>query len=360
MADPAVAEVPVAIPAAEEGLIAVELDIDTPEAPAAEVPPAEQPVEEAVEVVEPIETPAEETPAEETPAETVIEAVDNEADVLPIEPIDEPVAPAANDKLARFRKDKALDESLVTAELERAQNLANYHQRLNAHFAKDPLGKLHFFESLDRAGTLSESARKEMEYLRSVVKSPAATTATPAAPAALTADEVKVKVRKLITDGKEDEALELMSDFKAEQKIAVLRAELEPLKEKLTKAEQVEQAKADEAQLKRNAQLVREDIEAGCKAFPALMEVGPGENDVVKFKCETFKKGFTEMYARMPNASVKEIARQTLISQGRLRPGKGKPSTPGKPTVGTPVHAVAKAKPKAPQPKLGEIAIVLD
>ena len=53
MADPAVAEVPVEIPAAEEGLIAVELDIDTPEAPAAEVPPAEQPVEEAVEVVEP-------------------------------------------------------------------------------------------------------------------------------------------------------------------------------------------------------------------------------------------------------------------------------------------------------------------
>lgn len=317
-------------------------------------------VEEQVEQVEettpePTETteeaPAEQVEAEPTETEPVEAAPDTETKVFEkeeeVEP-EEPIEEKPADKLAKFRKEQALDEEAVAAELESREQQAAAATQYNTMLKESPKLQLAYLETLDEKGMLNEEWRPHLEKLRESI----APKKQPTEPEVKqeeklpTVEEARSHAKKLISEGKEDEAIEYLADVKAKHKAVELRKEIEPLKAELDAWKQ-DKTKQEKLQLQRQtAEAVTADLSAACRMFPKLMALDP-KTGRVQWKCKKTLEAVSEVYKDWqnpnsenyrPNVSSTTIVREALIRTGRLKPGVAKKEEPKKPQA-KPIHA---------------------
>lgn len=327
------------------------------------VEPVEQVEETAPEQTE-TETPAEQTdaepnaeaPAEPVEADTETKVFEKEEEVEPEEPIEEKPA----DKLAKFRKENALDEEAVASELEAREAQAAAAAQYNAMLKESPKLQLAYLETLDEKGMLNEEWRPHLEKLREGItpkKQPTETPVKQEEEKLPSLEEARAHAKKLIAEGREDEAIEHLADVKAKHKAAELRKEIEPLKAELDAWKQ-DKSKQEQLQLQRQtAQAVVADLSAACDKFPKLMALDQ-KTGRVQWKCKKTLEAVNQVYQDWqnpnsenyrPNATTTAMVREALIRTGRLKAGVARKEEPKKPQAKQPIHATASTSSKPNQ-----------
>jgi len=327
-------------------------------------------VEENVEPVEQVEetTPeqTEEAPVEQTetapnaeapePVEaapdTETKVFEKEEEVEPVEPIEEKPA----DKLAKFRKENALDEEAVASELEAREAQAAAAAQYNAMLKESPKLQLAYLETLDEKGMLNEEWRPHLEKLREGItpkKQPTETPVKQEEEKLPSLEEARAHAKKLIAEGREDEAIEHLADVKAQHKAAELRKEIEPVKAELENWKKSKQTEEQQRLQRQTMEAVQADLSAACEKFPKIMALD--KQGRVQWKCKKALEAVNEVYRDWsnpnsenyrPNVSTTTIVREALIRTGRLKAGVTKKEEPKKPQAKQPIHATASTSSK--------------
>lgn len=313
--------------------------IEAPPAPTEEAPPVvEQPDAEAETNAEPVESEAEAT-----------EAAVPEPDTPPApEPEPEPEPPETKeDKLARFRKGKAIDEDAVAQEVAEVEAHRRSLAHINGMLAEDPELRLAYFRSLERKGQqLAPEWQAELDASRKI---PVARTEKEPEPSA---EDVRAEARKLFAQGKEDEAVLLMSKLVVEP----TRKEMAELKAKLDSEEARRKKEAQAANYRDNEMKILAELQRIAEKHPKLMR--KRQDGSVEFLDKEFQKTLAEASRGMQGVHpLDELAEYALFKLGRLG---AKPKTSIKPAHKPPVRASAPpAKTSASAPAKGEFALEL-
>jgi hypothetical protein len=286
------------------------------EAPAEEVPP-DPPVEEpVVEEEAPVEEPAaEEAPAEEAPAEEP-----------PVEtPTEEAPAPAPS------------AEPDIPDDVKRVASFG--HAAATAMQRNPALYKMY----LQQLKTDGIRLTPEDEAL--LADAPAPQTPQPPVPEIEKYDDVLAKARKMILDGKEVEASDVLAKWHSDNATRELRTSLEAVKAENKKTnEQLAKEKADEAHRRATVQ-VQENFRSLATKFPALFirDADPKSYTGIDSKDKEFLGKFYENVEKLgPKTTLEDAVKFTLATMGRALP---KP----KPVAGQPATGKPAAKPAAPK-----------
>ncbi len=252
-----------------------------------------------------------------------------------------PAAPVAPDKLERFRKEGALDEAAIAAEIEFAQQARLALDNESQLMSSDKTLRREYLEALNRKGPLPQNLKTELDWIKSQTIQP--TPPPPPAPK-ITQAELKTKYRELLADGREDEAFDFAIKSKIEPEIENLKAEVATVRTENKAAQQ--QARLI-AQQSAAANEQDKQLRALARQFPDYVE--ETQDGTVVFKDDKFKAALIEeVKEHLPDTPLVRLG-----AKAEFRMGKVVRKTPqGRPAFHS--SAAPAGKPPERVPKPGE------
>lgn len=309
------------------------------------------------------EAPAEEAEAEAEETETVAEETEDEA----VEEVDDGEAEeeARPDKLAKFRKGKLIDEEAVAAEIEAKEQIQAQNEIIADVMRNSKEARVAYFKAVKARGmALNEQAQREVD--ESEAEAPKAKAAAAKAEGSteiegLSRADAEKEFKRILTAQGEFAAQEFLADWKAAQRTAGVRQELEPLKKR--QAEDEKQRKDEQArreQGERQATIFKQ-LRLVAKKFPSTVKIhGDGR---IEYRDKRLWDGFRKANADGKfghGMSMIDGVRYVLTAQGRLKK-KGKTAAPApKPKPGVPAKSTARTTEVKPRAKAGEMLIEMD
>ncbi len=294
-------------------LFAMDVEVETPApAPKAKAPvKAELMPEPEPEVAEELDSgpgvPAEDEaePQEEAPEEEL--AHDAETEEAEAEAPAAPIAPDKPDRLARFRKDKAIDEDALAAEVEQLENAAKTVSHIDSMIREDPELRIAYWKSLDKKGQLPPEYKAQLDA--------AVRPAAPVVPEKpeRTEQEVREEARKMLAAGREEDAVILLQSLAVDpiaKKLAAIEAGLNA---EAQRREQAQRKMAEQV----NQDRVLGELQRLATKHPTLMKkTGNG--------IEFLDKAFQAELARCAKGMgfeqpLDEVADYALFKLGRLQ-----------------------------------------
>lgn len=236
----------------------------------------------------------------------------------------------------------------VDPELERQ---ARWAAEMDERMRRNPRLRQGYLQSLKDEGQLDPRWEPELEALNKAFNvQPAAADVKQPEPPKVTEAEVRAKVKQLMAEGKEDQAIDLLTDWKLDNRVAPKLSALEQQQAAELKARQEAER---QAQIRAEQDRNYREVSALADKLPDLIQ--KTDNGGFMFKDAEFHKRLVENVRLHEKAApLEKIAELTLWQMGRLASPQAKPPAPkpaGKPVLKSKPAPVAKEK---PSPEEGE------